>query len=822
MIKTLAASRLRYNRSRTILTAVAVMLTAALLMGLGTTVTGLLDYQRQQASAESNIHAGFRNLTEDQVKVLSKHTDVEAVKTSQIAATLEYGKMNGFLISVNDVKPGIRQSTGNIIKGHMAENENEICGGESFFRQLGVEPVIGKGVKIDYRIGGEGKIQTKEFTISGLLSEKDISGLGISESRMSYSAVISDKLADSWIDEADRRYSANIRVYGESELDYDGITEVIDNVAKDIGCTKDDIVYNSSYLYTMTDPGSDTIGIAAAIAALIVVFSGLVIYSICYVGVITDVQEIGKLRALGASPRQIKKLMLREGMIISAAAAPLGLIIGYLIPRLLLPVVMRWGAARTPLMSEAGDIHMFSIPVTVGAVCVVALTVYISMLKPMRTASRISPVEAIRYQESASRRSTRKGFSDVNVFRLSLANLTGNRKRTVVTMVTMALSCVLFMSIAGVMNSMSAEDIANRELAGSDFKLTIDYSLNDKEYPENNLENINSSGVFGQNLVNKIESLEGVKNVRCEYTVPVSSDYPSPMFEDGKHCSISVLTREKAEEYSNAEYIHEVKRGHIDYDRMVAENGAVFTGDFFWDELCLKLNDKMNLTVYDGNREIPMNIRVQASLDDGSAPSDIMIPQECFDRLGLQNNCITRMFIDVEKSSFDDVKAALQEISESDDLFELFSRDEEMNVGEMSVSLVKYPMYAVLILIAVIGFMNLINTMITSIITRKRELGMLQAVGLSEKQMNRMLAGEGMVFTAFTMIASITVGNLLGYLIFLKGRDSGFMSVTQYHYPVWETVGLAAVLIIGQLLITYIINRRACRESIIDRIRGSE
>ena len=215
MIKTLAASRLRYNRSRTILTAVAVMLTAALLMGLGTTVTGLLDYQRQQASAESNIHAGFRNLTEDQVKVLSKHTDVEAVKTSQIAAKVEYGKMNGFLISVNDVKPGIRQSTGNTIKGHMAENENEICGGESLFRQLGVEPVIGKGVKIDYRIGGEGKIQTKEFTISGLLSEKDISGLGISESRMSYSAVISDKLADSWIDEADRRYSANIRVYGE-------------------------------------------------------------------------------------------------------------------------------------------------------------------------------------------------------------------------------------------------------------------------------------------------------------------------------------------------------------------------------------------------------------------------------------------------------------------------------------------------------------------------------------------------------------------------------------------------------------------------------
>ena len=97
---------------------------------------------------------------------------------------------------------------------------------------------------------------------------------------------------------------------------------------------------------------------------------------------------------------------------------------------------------------------------------------------------------------------------------------------------------------------------------------------------------------------------------------------------------------------------------------------------------------------------------------------------------------------------------------------------------------------------------------------------MLQAIGLSDRQLTKMLAGEGMVFTAGTLIASMTLGNIFGYLIFLWGKESGFMSVTQYHYPVWESLLLAVVLIAGQLLVTWAIGKRMRRESLIDRIRN--
>lgn len=145
-----------------------------------------------------------------------------------------------------------------------------------------------------------------------------------------------------------------------------------------------------------------------------------------------------------------------------------------------------------------------------------------------------------------------------------------------------------------------------------------------------------------------------------------------------------------------------------------------------------------------------------------------------------------------------------------------------MAIGAMSVNMIKYPMYAILLMIAVISFMNLINTMVTSIITRKKELGMLQAIGLTNRQLTKMLAGEGVVFMIGTLIASMTLGNLFGYLVFLWGKSTGFMSVTEYHYPVWETLALVLVLVIGQLAITLFISRKTSKESLIDRIRTGE
>lgn len=816
-ITTLATSRIKYNKSRTLLTFIAIMLTTVLLMGLGTCVLGLLDYNRQQAVAEGNTHASFYNLTKKQVDILKNHMDIEALEINETFASVEYEKMNGYLGYGELLKGDIYHRVGNIIEGHEAVLADEICGPKAFFERMGVEPVIGNKITISFRPHGEGSVETREFTICGLMSQLDISNLDISDSRIAYSASISGALAEEYFAQEERYYMANIRVAGESEMNYDEIEEVINSVAADIGCETNNIRLNQAYLYAMTDTGAEAKQIGCAIGALIVIFSGLVIYSIYYVCVITDVQEIGKLKALGASKRQIKRLLLSEGMRIALYAVPVGLLLGYLIPYIVLPIVFRAAIAESIIAAEIEKVHMFSLPLLFGVVIVILFVICLSLLKPMRMAGKISPVEAIRYQESSTFAKIRQGNKNVSLLRLGLANLVRNKKRTLVTIIAMGLSCVLFVTLASVLGSMRAEDIARRSVEMGDFRLKLDYSLNDKVYPENNLDSLQKRNLFGDELLERIGNIDGVERIegRTEQVL-VSSEYPSELFEDGYRITISYMDRELAKEYQK-----EVVRGVVDYDAMVAEGGAVYTSEGSFEKYGFAIGDIVPFTVYDGSRQIPFSVKIVATVQDGSAPY-FMIPKEVWDELDLEYDATTDLFISVDKERYEAVKASLQEIADEEPYFLLYSIDEEMELGKMSVAIVKYPLYAILAIIAVISFMNLINTMVTSIVTRKHELGVLQAIGLSDKQLTKMLAGEGMVFVAGTLAASLTLGNLFGYLAFAWAKENAFMSLKVYHYPLVETFLLTVVLIAGQLGITCFIAKRIHKESLIDRIRSGE
>ena len=380
MMTSLAKSRIRYNKSRTVLTAIAIILTTTLLMALGTSAIGLLNFNKMQAAETSNLHGSFGQLTEDQVNKLKNHADIESLEINEIFATVEHGKMNGFLTYKENVKEGITYGVGEITEGSYPKKINEICGPASFFRQLGAKADIGSKVKIDFRVQGEGVIQTREFTISGLVSERDISKLNISETRLSYGANISEELVNELLPKGDRVYNASVRVFGEHDLNYDEICQKINDVAADIGCKEINVSLNKEYLSTVTDPGMETIKIVSAIAFVIAVFSGMVIYSIYYVGIITDVQEIGKLKALGASKKHIKRLLFREGMFVSVLSVPIGLILGYLIPYFIMPVVLKKGLETSLINMDFKRPDMFSLPVLLAVAAVVLLTVYISLL----------------------------------------------------------------------------------------------------------------------------------------------------------------------------------------------------------------------------------------------------------------------------------------------------------------------------------------------------------------------------------------------------------------------------------------------------------
>ena len=830
----LALQRLRYNKSRTLLTGIAILLTTMLLTAIGTVGVAILDMNRQIYSL-SDYHASFNGLTPKQVQTLSSHIRVEALQTSETFADIKNGKMNGVLTFTNVLRDDRAETADSnthaltLEEGHYPEAENEICSSPVFFRRVGAEPVVGGKVTLSFRVNGKGEIQTKEFIISGLMPDVEIDE-GINDSRLMWAAHVSKSLLQEYEDAGlyEAEPDATLRVYGEEELTFDEMKERILSVAADIRLEELHVNLNKEYLSTVTDPGTETIAIIAVICLIVILFSALVIYSIYYVGVITDVQEIGKLKALGASRHQIASMFYWQGAIVSTIAIPAGLLIGFLLPYFLFPLVL-WayqsGSAISSYSRDAaeaviGQIHMFSLPVLFTAAVASLATVVLSLQKPIRMAKKVSPVEAIRYQENTTNQKNRRGHHTVRVSTLTFANLTRNKRRTAVTILTMGLSCVLFICVSAVLSSVSAEDIARWNIPKGDFRISLKYArYYDKEYPENNLDNLVQKNYFNDAFLSQLLSIEGVEKVeRAPGIILSSTDMESAMYEDydGRQ-PLSYFTREDVAELSAY-----LQQGSIDYDRMTANNEIVCTHVYSFEQYGLSIGDTFPLTLHDGSREIPFTTTLTALTQPDSDFSYLIMTEDTWNSLGLTCDPTTDIYLYADNEHYDSVKETLLKIVSENEYFTMNAMDVELKIGHSSIDLFRNPVYLLLSLIAVIGFINLINTMITSIVTRKKELGILQALGLSDRQLVRMLSGEGLVFTAGTLLISLTLGNFFGYLFYKWAKQEHLMGISRYHYPLWQSICLALVLLGGQLLITLFIGQKMKKESLIERIRNQE
>ncbi len=118
--------------------------------------------------------------------------------------------------------------------------------------------------------------------------------------------------------------------------------------------------------------------------------------------------------------------------------------------------------------------------------------------------------------------------------------------------------------------------------------------------------------------------------------------------------------------------------------------------------------------------------------------------------------------------------------------------------------------------------MNLINTMINSIYTRRHELGVLQTLGMSCRQLTRMMQTEGLFYSLFTLILSLGLGSLVGYGAFLYARADGMMNITTFHYPLLPALFLAVTVTVIQLILSFAVSRSFRKMSLIDRVRYSE
>lgn len=791
-LSTLAKGNLKSNKSKSILIVLTILLTTTLLTSVALTCLNWFNANKGMTIERSgSFHGVYKRVNINGVNILKNNIDIESIGVFKTVGYSSFKENNLFIVyadnNTNDM--------GNVkfVKGNIPLKKNEIAIQEGYLNLLGINSRIGEKVSLEYESKEDGKIKKYNFILSGIIKDSEIN-----KANKNYTSIISEDFLKGEESSKDMKFNAYVRVLGENKLSGDEIKEKLKSVANDVGINKYNVKVNDDYINaTNLDPA--VIGFGVVITLIIIFSSVIVIYSIFYVSVVNKVQEYGKLRAVGATKKQIRKIILKEGFTLATISIPIGIIIGYLISNLIIVKII--GLDRYGVLG-------INIPVIIGILIISYITVFVSLIKPMNIAAKVSPVEAMRYSGDYNNKKQRKGYETINLKRLAYANISRNKKRTLITLASLSLSGILFITISTVMSSINAKDMATQHSLG-DFTLSLtNYSLDKNS--GTTLGMLQEKNTLGKELQDKISKIDGVKEIDISRSTNAKYILPS-----GEESSVSFGGYEES---MFKELEENLVEGEINRESLLSGKGIIYTYPNFAEEYGIKVGDKVKLSIYDGSRVINKEFNVDAI--SAVYGNEFIVPNKILNKI-IKTDLTTSVAITVSKSKMESVKEEIKLIADSNGFIEMTTLEDTIKQYEQAIEMTKILGYSLVIIIGVIGFINLINTMITSIITRKKELGILQAIGLSNKQLIRMLQIEGAFYTTVTLGITLILGNVIGYGAFLAFKNSG-ASYASYNYPLNQTIIMIISVVLVQILITYLVTNNFKKDSLIDRIRYSE
>ncbi len=815
-----ALANVKQNKGRNILSGIAIALTTLLIFIILTVGYSAITIRSATVNKVfPTWHMMFRNVSQENADALKLHEEIETAGLRTDFGQIVDDDAEIIMMAMDDT--ALKLNKVELESGDFPKKADEIVVSRGILDELGIQAGIGDKITVAYQLAGKdglGYNMEGTFRISGFTA----TGKENIENKQ-YGALFPIEFMEENIPPGDRSYRVMFRLSDTNGLTVSEMKDKGKGIGGKFGIPEANIVDNGEYLSSnYVEPS--TIFIISMIV-LIVIFAGiLTIYSIYYVSMVPKVQEYGKLKAMGATKRQIRQIVFREGMIVAAIAVPSGLLISSLISKMVVYKLYSYSESGDQLMEiardmiEKGEVKILYLPIYAITIAAAAATMYLSLVKPMRTAAKISPVEAMRYQGGkAGRKKERKGHEDLNLLRLTKANLSRNKKRTFITILTLGATGALFMIVATVLSCARPEEIAKVGVE-SDYRIFVQSVEGDKMHPEQEWSKIQQNNPMDDEFITSLREVPGVEKVRVKTLM--GGKLPEYEEEEGESWEINIKGFDKS-------YARDMEKGliegHVTYDELKSGDKIIMNANLLRWIPDIKLGDtiKMELERGDGTVEKSFEVAAIGKYTVGFCQEDFLLPQEVLSKIN-PYNLNQRCEITVDKNRRDETYEQLKELAGSREYLETYSYEEEVDMWTRSMGLISIIGYAFLIILGGIGIMNLINTMINSIYTRKRELGMMQAIGMSEKQLIRMLQMEGIFYTLGTLVVSIGLGGIAGYGVFLYARAEGLFSITTYHYPFVQTIILAVIVAVLQILLTYMTSGSFRKLSLIDRIRYAE
>ena len=846
-ITRLADKTFQANKTRNIIAVIAIALTTILFTALFTIGSGAVEsfQYNTMLQAGGKCHATIKFASPSIYEGVKSHPLVKETGYRLITADSvdnpEFLKRRVEMYYEDETC--MELSFISLKEGSIPQAENEIIMDVPSLDLLGVPARIGE--KLTLLLTVKGQQVEREFVLSGYWEPVNPSmNVGFAICSKAYTLKYADELAYT-------HDAANVQDYSMTgSVMYDlmftnsyGMKQKMQTLVEDLGYSlndKDDnfISANVNWAYLSNSMGADplTIMTVAAALGLIILTGYLIIYNIFQISVIRDIRFYGLLKTIGTTGKQIKKIIRRQGMRLSLYGIPIGLVVGFLIGKAIVPFIM-----EVSNYSD-GEISISLNPlIFVGAALFSLFTVAISTRKPGRMAAAISPVEAVKYTDTSAeiRKKNKKSTDGGKLFKMALSNLGRNRKRTILVIISLSLSVILMNSVVTLaesfdLNKYLSTFVDTDFLAAHALYFNSDYRSSDERISESLIQAIKEGPGFEEG--GRILFYPGV-SVKMPEPNPIHlNEYGAAMNAEGEWINVDENMYPRANLYGleelplarmeivAGEKDPAVLKEKLDTGNYIIEGLETDDyGEVYEKYVKYSIGDKVTIHNSSGlEKEVEVIAQIKIkyytnSVRYSSVDYVFYTSKEGYEKLGGDmDSVMTYVFqcLDEKEGEMEQFLASYTENQEPMMSYESKTRYlDEFQSLKGTFTLVGGVLS---LIIGIIGVLNFVNACITSIISRKKEFATLKAIGMTEKQIQKMVCMEGGYYAAGVVFFSLTAGSIFSLVV--MGNFVMFWFTT-YRFILWPMLIVLPFMVILGILVPYITIRITDKESVVEMLR---
>lgn len=801
IMKEMVQGNLKVHRKRNLLLVLAITLTTILFtsvleIGFG----GMQSIQETQLKLSGmKADAELRFLDKEQFQKVQNSDLFESVGGRVPIALMEGETKRPIEIDYLD-KAGMEAYYLSLEEGKMPEDEKEVLLSEQALEELGIKKEVGSHVPVSFTLRGQE--YNFDMRLSGWYKGgPKVNFLIVSETFLEHNPEVSENTYD--IDkEILGTYYASVCVKNTGNIEQN-----LKEYAESLGAQTENADGNN-YVNVAVNPmlysedGNTGVGLSIVFfGALFILCGYLLIYNIFDIGVMQDIQEFGIMKTIGMTSKQIKRLMRRQMFLLSLIGIPIGLVVGYGLGALLLPVILKNWEYSEEELTIVQSVHP---AIFILTVFFVLITVFLSMRRPSKRAAKYSAIETAKYTEVKKKTAEKDIHSIKNIAR---SNLQRNRKRTVLVFTSLILSVVFVNSLWIISNSFDEEKYVN-------VQMRRDYLVASTDTLNPSIGYVKPSASLNEEAIQELEKNAMIKNGTklyknaidaSVYNFDISFDWGVEVI-DVKIPSIEidgVITNSATTNYGtltlgkdkkpicNVCGISENFLGKIEIlegeKNIISIKEKLKSGDYILVGIRANDNGKPStdgieispkvgdvVTIYKDGKplkevEVLSQILVidseQISGGSSTGGGTILGPwfylsEGLFKELYGEGNLVNYSF-DADENDAPAVNRMLQDISEKFTNVGFETTEQRHSEIENYKMLVRILCVLIGGILGVIGIVNLVNIIFTNLIVRNREFATFRSIGATKKQLRELIIRESVGYVFYAAIGGFILATLI-------------------------------------------------------------